>query len=1024
MALALTAIGILSPQFRAVELRCENLSQPTCVDNLTPRLSWKTQSSIPNWRQSGYRVIISSAENGLKHDRGDLWDTGRVTSPESIDIAYHGKPLTSNAQCFWKVQTWDSDGHQSSWSQVGKWEIGLLSAQDWGTSRWIGNGKAGPAPYLRHSFTLRGPVKRARLFAAGLGYAELHLNGKLVAPDVEREPGYTNFDKRVLYVGYDVAALLNRGENCLGAVLGTGWYDVHDVATWHFEKASWRGRPRARIVLLVEYQNGTTEQEVSDSSWKTSTGPILTDGIYTGETYDARKELTGWDREGYDDSHWSAATILDPPKGTLVARSCPPIVIGETIKPIAIHEPKPGVFVVDFGQNFSGHVQIKLSRPAGAPTAVTSGLHHKTFNAEAPDPYLPKLKRVEPADKTTIPSTVAVAKVFLANSAVSTDRIRLLKIAAIDPNLSPPRETSVSLEERGRTGREGLRSDAEKVRRPVFEVSSQQVNSFAAPRGVGEALTVCFVTSPPLTNERKRTNPDTTQRLSGEPSSRESPNLITAGTPIRMRYSERIGQDGMIERSQIETFMEKTTPPQPFQTDTYICRGQGTETWEQTFSYSGFRYMEVTGFPGTPTLDNFRGRFAHTDLKQSGSFECSNELLNKIQHATRYSYLSNAQSIFTDCPQREKNGWTGDAHLAAEAGLMNFDSASLYEKWLNDLADEQFSDGRTSVIVPTWGWGEGSPHPAWDSAYPIIVNDLYRYTGDRSMVEKHYDHLKRYVDGLASQTKNGVIPFDSLGDWLPWSTQTPSQVTSTAFLYLDASILANFARFLNNPSDTSKYTRLAASTKMAFNDVYFDPAKGIYANGSQTASSTALYFGLVPEERKSLTFQALIADVERQSHIDTGIIGAKNILRVLSEGGRTDLAYKLVARKEIPGWGYWMEQGATTLWEDWKGESSLNHIMFGDVSDWFIQWLGGIGLDSESPGFKHIIIRPQPVGDLTWAKATHVSPYGLITSSWTKTGHFFKLTITIPPNCTASVILPAAETEIFPPHRRSDQHVQ
>jgi len=851
-ALAFMAVGHLvvqSSHFKTTDLRCENLSEASNVDVEAPRLSWRTQTSAPDWRQAGYRVIVASTEKGLKGDKGDLWDSGKVGSGESVGILYRGKPLTSNEQCFWKVQTWDSAGNVSAWSPEGTWQMGLLSPDDWSASRWIGNGKEGPAPFLRRSFDLREPVKRARLFAAGLGYAEVHLNGRAVAPGVEREPGYTNFDKRILYTAYDVAPLLKPGKNVLGAVLGTGWYDVHDVATWHFEKAAWRGRPRVRVILRLEYRDGTTDQVVSDSSWKTSTGPILTDGIYTGETYDARKVITGWDTPGYDDSRWPDAVLMDIPKGQLVARSCPPIVIGETIKPVAIHEPKPGVFVVDFGQNFAGHAQIKVAGPAG--------------------------------------------------------------------------------------------------------------------------------------------------------------------TKIRMRYSERLDKGGMIQRSEIETFMQKTNPPQPFQTDTYICSGEGTETWEQTFSYSGFRYMEVTGFPGTPTADNFRGRFAHTDLKLAGSFECSNELLNKIQHATRYSYLSNAQSIFTDCPQREKNGWTGDAHLAAEAGLMNFDSVSLYEKWLNDLADEQFPDGRTAVIVPTWGWGASDRHPAWDSAYPIIVNDLYRYMGDRTMIEKHYEHLKRYVDGLAAQTKDGVIPFDSLGDWLPWKTETPSQVTSTAFLYLDASILANFARILNIPTDAEKYDQLAVTTKKAFNRVYFDETKGVYSNGSQAALSTALYFGLVPEDRKALTFQALVKDVERQGHIDTGIIGAKNILRVLSEGGRTDLAYKLVARKEIPGWGYWMEQGATTLWEDWKGESSLNHIMFGDVSNWFIQWLGGIGLDPAAPGFKHIVIRPQPVGDLTWVKATHMSPYGEIASNWTKRDHQFKLNITIPANCTATVILPgAAPTEV------------
>ncbi|MFZ4507085.1 MAG: glycoside hydrolase family 78 protein [Fimbriimonas sp.] len=850
-ALALFTIGSVAP-FRAIDLRCEHLVEPTNVDQTAPRLSWRTQASVPNWHQTAYRLMVASSLAALKRGEADLWDTRKVLSSESNAIAYKGKPLASNGTYYWRVQTWDSKGNTSPWSEPAKWQTGLYAPGDWGTSRWIGNNQAGPAPYLRRTFQAKRPIKRARLFAAGLGYAEVHLNGQSVARSgdlkVEREPGYTNFDKRVLYVAYDVTRNLKQGENCLGAILGTGWYDVHDIATWHFENAPWRGRPRLRALLAIEYRDGTKEQVVSDDTWKTATGPILTDGIYTGETYDARKELTGWSKPGYDDSAWSKATLMADPKGKLVASSCPPVVISETIRPISIKQPKPGVYVVDFGQNFSGHALLSLRAPAG--------------------------------------------------------------------------------------------------------------------------------------------------------------------TAVRMRYSEKLDAEGMIERSQIEQFMEKTTPPQPFQTDTYICsgNGNGNETWEQRFSYSGFRYMEVTGLPSAPTLETFRGRFAHTDLKSAGSFECSDETLNKIQRATRYAYLSNAQNIFTDCPQREKNGWTGDAHLAAEAGVMNFDSVSLYEKWLNDLADAQFEDGRNSIIVPTGGWGTGASHPAWDSAYPIIVDTLYRYTGDTAMIARHYDKLKRYVDGLALQTKDGVIPFDSLGDWVPWSTQTPSQVITTAFLGLDAHLLEKFARILDKPEDARKYRALADSTRKAFNDQYFDAKKGVYSNGSQAALSTALYYGLVPEERKAMTFRALVADVERQGHIDTGIIGAKNVLRVLSEGGRTDLAYKLVTRKEVPSWAYWIEQGATTLWEDWKGESSLNHIMFGDVSNWFIQWLGGIGLDPQSPGFRHFFVRPQPVGGLTWVKASHRSPYGTISSQWTLKGKTFRLKIEVPPNTTATVVLPGSKS--------------
>ncbi|AIE85899.1 family 78 glycoside hydrolase catalytic domain [Fimbriimonas ginsengisoli] len=828
------------------DLRCEYLKNPISIESPAPRLSWVTEYEGRGWKQTAYQILVASDARKLGRSQADLWDSGRVASSASIQIPYSGKALSSRQRCFWKVRVWDGAGEPSAWSKPQIWEMGLSAESDWAASKWIGGAPAGkgqpPAPFLRKEFVAKGKVKRATLYASGLGYAELHLNGKKVGGTTERDPGYTNFDKRVLYVAHDVTSAIKPGANAVGAILGTGWYDVHDLATWRFENAPWRGRPRLRLALYIDYADGSSETVVSDPSWKTSTGPILFDGIYTGEVYDARQEMPDWDSAGFSDAAWSAAAVMPAPKGALAARPCPPVAIVETIKAKRILEPAPGVYVVDFGQNIAGHARIRVK---GA-----------------------------------------------------------------------------------------------------------------------------------------------------------------AGTKITMRYSERIKENGAIERDQIETFMTKATPPQPFQTDTYICKGEGREEWEQRFSYSGFRYMEVTGFPGKPRLDSFQARLASTDFESAGEFECSNDLLNKIQHATRYAYLSNAQSIPTDCPQREKNGWTGDAHLAAEAGLMNFKSASFYTKWLDDLADDQSSSGAQSLIVPSGGWGHGATHPAWDSAYPIIANDLYRYCGDTRIFTRHYEHLRRYVDYLSAQTQDGVVPFDSLGDWLPWSTETPSQLTSTVFLYVDARIVADAARMQGNDRDTRKYADLAEQTKRAFDKHYLAP--DALEKSSQTALSMAIYFGLAEGDKKQAAFDALVRNVKTQGHIDTGILGAKYLLRVLSEGGRSDLAYMLVARKEQPGWGWWIGQGATTLWEDWKGESSLNHIMFGDVSNWFYQWIAGIGLDPATPAFKHVLIRPQPVSDLTWAKATEHGPYGLIRSSWQRNGAQFHLDIEIPPNTSATVYLPGS----------------
>lgn len=849
LALTIMAAEPASDFIRLTDLRCEAMKSPLGVEVSQPRLSWIVETSKKNWRQTEYQILVASSPSLLAKGRGDLWDSGRQKGTRSFQLAYQGSPLTSRQRCFWKARVWDGSGQPSEWSPTAAWEMGMLEKADWGDSRWIGGTRTGalpePAPYLRREFGLAGRVKQARLYVCGLGYAEVWLNGRNVAPGTEREPGYTNFDKRVLYLVHDVTKLLKQGQNCIGAILGTGWYDVHDKATWNFDEAPWRDRPKLRSLLIVEMADGSTQTIASDGSWKTATGPIRFDGIYTGEVYDARLELTGWDQAGFDDSEWKPVLLAEEPRGVLTARLCPPVIVSQTIKPVSIKEVKPGIHVLDLGVNISGHLRLKVKGKAG-------------------------------------------------------DRITL-------------------------------------------------------------------------------------------------------------RYTERINSEGMIDRAQIEQFMDKADPPQPFQTDVYICKGGEREVWEQRFSYQGFRYVEITGFPGKPALSNFEGRFAHTGLEEQGSFECSNPLLNKIQEATVRAFLSNAQNIPTDCPQREKNGWTGDAHLASEMGLMNLDSAAFYTKWLKDFEDSQKPDGGVPVIVPSGGWSFDGCHPVWDSAYAVIANEMADYLGDQRILKDGFATLKRYVDFVYAKTKDDLIPFDSLGDWLPWKAETDSKLISSVMLAENARILALSAKLNGDQESVRRYAEMSSRLKRAVWAKFFDPAN--LEGSTQTALSLAVRFHLAPAEFKETAVKAMISKVEQQGHIDAGIVGAKHVLRALSEHGRTDLAYTIVARKEQPGWGWWIENGATTLWEDWKGESSLNHIMFGDVSNWVIQWIAGIGLDRSKPAFEHFHLRPQVVGDLTWAKARHKSPFGWIKSEWSLKGEKVTVKVTVPPGSTATLTMPFSRTE-------------
>jgi alpha-L-rhamnosidase len=385
-------------------------------------------------------------------------------------------------------------------------------------------------------------------------------------------------------------------------------------------------------------------------------------------------------------------------------------------------------------------------------------------------------------------------------------------------------------------------------------------------------------------------------------------------------------------------------------------------------------------------------------------------MLNRIQRAALWAFLSNLESIPTDCPHREKNGWTGDAHLACEQAQFNFFPAPVHQKWINDLGDEQKSTGQLPGIVPTSGWGYSWGNgPAWDSAFLLIPYYQYVYYGDTENFRRHYDGMKRYVDYLGTRARDGVLKI-GLNDWAPWKTKTDAGITDTAYWHVDSKIVALAARLLGKADDARRYEALAESIRQSCNARFFRPETGLYDNGSQTALSCALYQGLATPKNKARVLANLVAAVERaNNHIDTGILGAKYLLNALLENGRADVAYRMVAQKDQPSWGWWLEQGATTLWEQWNGSESRNHIMFGDVSAWFYKALAGINPDPQAPGFKHLFVAPQVVGDLTSARGQYDSIRGRILSDWKVVNGEFRLTLVLPANTSATVSLPIRE---------------
>lgn len=484
------------------------------------------------------------------------------------------------------------------------------------------------------------------------------------------------------------------------------------------------------------------------------------------------------------------------------------------------------------------------------------------------------------------------------------------------------------------------------------------------------------------------------------------------GTRLRLKHGERLRKDGHVDMSNIDAHYRPVGNADPFQTDIVVLAGKGEETFMPRFNYKGFQYVEVTSSaPVALELQSLTGYFMHSDVPPAGQVQSSNPVLDKIWSATNNSYLSNLAGYPTDCPQREKNGWTGDAQIAIETGLYSFDGITVYEKWMADHRDEQQPNGVLPSIVPTGGWGyEWGNGPDWTSTIAIIPWQLYLFYGDSRALADCYDNIRRYVDYIDGISPTGLTTW-GLGDWVPVKSRASVELTSTCYYFADATILSRAARLLGKPDDAAKYAALADKIKRAFNAKYFDAGTGLYGSGIQTELSVPLFWGLVPQEHKATVARNLARRVEAdQFHLDVGLLGQKAILNALSDNGYGDVAYKVAAQETFPSWGWWIKNGATTLYENWniaaEHDISLNHIMFGEIGAWMYKGLGGILPDPAQPGFAHIILKPALLPALQQFAAQHEGPQGTIRSSWKKAGKGVVYTAVIPANSTATLHLP------------------
>jgi len=461
----------------------------------------------------------------------------------------------------------------------------------------------------------------------------------------------------------------------------------------------------------------------------------------------------------------------------------------------------------------------------------------------------------------------------------------------------------------------------------------------------------------------------------------------------------------------------------------YTLRGDGEEIYFPKFFYQGCRYLQVEFHPAPgetalPKIEKLEGVVVHSSSKPVSEFETSNTLFNRIYQLVRWAQRSNMMSLMTDCPHREKLGWLEETHLNGPSLRYNFDMAPLLQKSVNDMADAQLENGFVPNIAPEYFMAQAKINepfrnsPEWGGAFIMVPWQQYEFDGDIALLRRNYENMKRYVAFLGSTATNHIVT-TGLGDWYdlgpkpPWGSQlTPPALTATAFYQHYNWILARTAELLGKPDEAKQFDELAEQIRAAFNENFFNAATHQYATGSQCANSLAVVMNLVDETNRAEVLNAIVADVRRHGNgLTAGDVGYRYLLRALAENGRSDVIFDMNNQSEKPGYGYQLKMGATSLTEKWDASvgsfGSQNHFMLGQINEWFFHDLAGIQPGPSAPSFKKILIDPAIVGDLNWVKAKYDSVHGSISTEWKRDATTFALAVTIPPNTTATVYLPA-----------------
>ncbi len=1006
--------------------RCEYRVDPLGIDVVQPRLSWEMNDSRRGARQTAYQILVADTPDKLAADQGDLWDSGKIDSHQSTQIVYAGRPLESRMRCYWKVRVWDADGNPSAYSKPALWTMGLLKPGEF-QAKWIG--VDGPMTYpvakkvVEKPFDFDGcdwvwslepgvkaidkapqgtryfrgvvtipegrTIRRARFLLTADDQCELFINGRSVGRSDRWESVQT----------VNVAKQLIAGKNCL-AVAATNTSP---------SPAGLIGK------LMVEFDEGEPLVAKIDTSWKAAT-----------------KKSPKWNTAEFDDAKWTAAAKVctrgegpwgnisrEPRKTEIYA--CPLF-----RKEFATHG---GIRRATLYGSAMGSYRLYLNgRPVGNDYFTPDWTdYHKRIYYNTYD-----VTDMIKSDGPNAIGGVLAAGWYAGAVGFGGGRCHYGKqpwlFAQLEIELADGTIQTVATDDSWKWTF-GPYVEGEFLAGETYD-ATREIHGWTSP-GLDDAGWKSAALAKPI-SAKLEAFPGVTIRETGE----LHPVKITepkpgayvfdmgqnfagfarlkvrgpAGTKVVMRFAEVLNPDGTIYTTNLRSARC---------IDTYILRGDGEEEiWQPRFTFHGFRYVEVTGYPGVPTKDAITGIAVNSSIPLVGSFECSSPMVNKLYQNIVWTQRANFISVPTDCPQRdERLGWTGDAETFVRAGTYNADIAAFYTKWLVDLEDAQgptgdFPDVAPRIVDPSGGVA------AWADAGTICPWTIYRVYNDKRLLDKHYAAMTRWVEFCRKNSTNLLRPAAGFGDWLSINASTPTDVIATAYFAQSTKLTAEAARRLGKTGDAKKYDELFEQIKAAFQKAYVAPDGRVKGN-TQTCYVLALAFDLMPKDQREAAARYLVDDIKsRDTRLSTGFVGTSLLMTTLSATGNTPTAYKLLLNETFPSWGFSIKHGATSIWERWDGwtpergfqdpgMNSFAHYSFGAVAQWMFQVVAGI--DTAEPGFQKLLIRPQPAEGLTWVKAAYHSIHGRIATEWKIEGERLSVSVVIPANTTAVVCLPAAD---------------